>query len=119
MLVKPKFYRERKEKLYEREIAIILHKTLSQKNNLPLFSLTYCNLDVRGKSLKIFVNIFQKRKKDELVKSINKEYSPILKKELAKSKNFAYIPNISFLIDINQETNEILEKIIREKDNKI
>jgi len=118
MLVKPKFYRERKEKLYEREIAIILHKTLSQNDNLPLFSLSYCNLDLRGKTLKIFVNIFQQEKKDESINLINKEYTPLLKKELAKSKNFAYIPNIFFLRDKNQEANEILEKIVREKELK-
>lgn len=112
MLVKPNFSRERREKLYEREIALILHK-LYQENNLSFFSLSHCNLRGRGESLQIYLNFYQNEKSNELLKLINKKYSSMIKKELAKSKKFPYIPNLTILVDKEPERINNLEEIAR------
>jgi ribosome-binding factor A len=112
VLVKPNFSRERREKLYEREIALILHK-ICQEDDLSFFSLSHCVLRGRGESLQIYLNFSQNKKNNELLKLINKKYSPMIKKELAKSKKFPYIPNVTILIDKEPERINILEEIVR------
>lgn len=112
MLVKPNFSRERREKLYEREIALILHK-ISQENNLSFFSLSHCILRGQGESLQIYLNFSQDKKGDELLKLINKRYSSMIKKELAKSKKFPYIPKLTILMDRESERINNLEEVVR------
>lgn len=106
------FSKKRKEKLYEREISLILYKII-QENNLFSFSLSHCILTGRGESLKVFLNFSRQEKSDELLKSIREKYSLVIKKELAKSKKFSYIPNINILIDKEPERINMLEEIVR------
>lgn len=112
MLVKSNFSKERREKLYEREISLILYKII-QENRLFSFSLSHCILRGRGESLKIYLNFSHKEKSDELLQLISEKYSPVIKKELAKSKKFSYIPNITILIDKEPERINTLEEIVR------
>jgi ribosome-binding factor A len=81
---------------------------------LPLFSLSYCQLSTRGENLKIYLTFHHPEKnKQELLKSINKEYPLLIKKELAKSKKFSYIPTIVFLYDKDSEESNELKKIVK------
>src|SRR6266487_334402 len=115
MLTKTKnsFWRKRRESLYEQEVAQILYK-ITSKNNLAFFSLSYCQLSTRGENLKIFLTFFHPEKNHpELLKLINKEYSPLIKKEMAKSKKFSRIPNIIFLYDRSLEESNELKKIFK------
>lgn len=113
MLVKPNnFSKEKREELYKREIAIILHKIV-QEHNLSSFSLSSCILHGRGESLKIYLNFSQPKNQDELLKLINEKYALVIKKVLAKSKKFAYIPNLTILIDKEQERINKLEEIVQ------
>ena len=44
---------------------------------------------------------------------INKKYSLLIKKELARSKKFSYLPHLVFLRDRELETINNLEKIFQ------
>ena len=113
MLIKPNFSQQRKQKACEREISRILYKIV-QENNLPSFSLSYCRLSVRGENLKVYLTFsYQAERQKELLKIINQKYSVVVKKELAKSKKFSYIPNLFFLFDQESAEMNALEEIIR------
>ena len=116
MLVKTKndFWRKKRESLYKQEVAQILYK-ITSKNNLPFFSLSYCQLSTRGENLKIYLTFSRpEENKEDLLKLINKEYLPLIKKELAKSKKFSYLPTLVFLYDKNSEESNELKKVIKE-----
>jgi ribosome-binding factor A len=89
-----------------------LHKII-QKHNLPSFSLSYCQLSARGENVKVFLSFARRENREELLDLINKKYSHLIKKEIAKSKKFAYIPNLVFLLDQELETINNLEKILQ------
>jgi|SRR6185503_14468911 len=111
MLTKPKFYLQRKENLYKQEVSRILHK-IAQANYLPSFSVSYCLLK-GGENLKVFLNFARKEKEKEILELINKKYSLMVKKEIARGKNFAYVPALQFFLDERLETINTLEKIIQ------
>lgn len=110
MLVKPNFSQQRKQKLYQRELSHILYK-IAQNNDFPVFSLSYCILSTRGENLKVYLNFScPEKKQKELLKTINNKYSLLVKKEIAKSKKFSYIPTLFFLLDGEMEKVNNLEK---------
>src|SRR4051794_630880 len=113
MLFKPNFSQQRKQKTYEREISRILYKIV-QENNLPSFSLTYCQLSSRGENLKVYLTFsYPEESRKKLLKIINQKYSSVVKKELAKSKRFSYyIPNLFFLFDQELEEINTIKEII-------
>ena len=110
MLVKSNFSQQRIEKLYQKEVALILYQII-QTEHLPSFSLSYCVLSGRGESLRVYLNFFQAENSGQLLELIQKKYSPLIKKVLAKSKKFAYIPTLHFLVDEQLELIQTLEKI--------
>src|SRR6185295_12394990 len=109
---KSNFIQQRKQSFYEREISRILYKIV-QEYNLPSLSLSYCEVSTRGENVKIYLSFAQEENQAEVLKLINKNYSPLIKKEMAKSKKFAYIPNLVFLLDKELETINNLEKILQ------
>ena len=111
MLIKPNYFLQRKENLYKKEISRILHK-ITQENYLPSFSLSYCVLK-GGENLKIYLNFAKKEGREELLELMNKKYSLIVKKEIAKGKRFAYIPALKFFLDEKLESINTLEEIIQ------
>ena len=84
---KNSFIQQRKQSFYAREISYILHKII-QENNLPSFSLTYCELSTRGENVKVYLSFTRVENKAEMLNLINQKYSPLIKKEMAKSKKF-------------------------------
>jgi ribosome-binding factor A len=113
MLVKFNFSKERKEELYRREVARILYK-ITQENNFPSLSLSYCALRGKQEFLQIYLNFSQREKQDKFLNLINEKYLPVIKKELAKSKKFSYIPNLVVLADKETEKFNDLEEIIHQ-----
>lgn len=111
MLVKTNFHQARLQKLYEREISIILKK-ISQQMELPFFSVSYCELSTKAENLKIYL-FFLNDKDQKILKTINKNYSPLIKKLLAQTKKFARVPKIAFLLDQKLKKISDLEKIIQ------
>jgi len=111
MLIKPNYFLQRKENLYKKEISRILHK-IAQANYLPSFSLSYCLLK-RGENLKVYLNFAKKEGREELLELMNKKYSLIIKKEIAKEKKFAYVPKLKFFLDKRLESISSLEEIIQ------
>src|SRR6185437_14267715 len=97
---KNNFIQQRKKSFYEREISHILYKIVKE-HHLPSLSLSYCELSA------------QVENKEEIINLINKKYSPLVKKEMAKSKKFAYLPNLVFILDKELETINNLEKILQ------
>src|SRR6185369_15997285 len=76
-------------------------------------SLSYCELSTKGENVKVYLSFAQVENKEEIINLINKKYSPLVKKEMAKSKKFAYLPNLVFLLDKELETINNLEKILQ------
>src|SRR4051794_36637343 len=111
LFTKNNFLQSRNQKIYEREISLILHKII-QKHNLPSFSLSYCQLSARGENIKVYLTFARRENREKLLGLINKKYSHLIKKEIAQSKKFAYIPNLTFLFDQELETINNLEKIL-------
>jgi|SRR5438105_3290389 len=109
---KNNFTQQRKRSFYEREISHILYKMI-QEYHLPSFSLSHCEVSPRGENVKIYLSFSHEENREEVLKLINKKYSPLIKKEIAKSKKFAYIPNLVFLLDKELETINKLEKILQ------
>src|SRR6185437_8441911 len=112
LLKKNNFIHQKKRSFYEREISIILHKII-QEYNLPSFSLSRCELSTRGENVKIYLTFAQVENKEEILNLINKKYSPLIKREMAKSKKFAYLPNLVFFLDKELEMINNLEKILQ------
>jgi ribosome-binding factor A len=109
---KNNFIQQRKQSRYEQEISRILYKII-QEYNLPSFSLSYCQLSTRGENVRVYLSFSREENKEEVLKLINGKYSHLIKKEIAKSKKFAYIPNLVFLLDKELETINNLEKILQ------
>jgi ribosome-binding factor A len=109
---KNNFFQQRKRSFYEREISGILYKII-QEYNLPSFSLSYCEVSARGENVKIYLSFAQEENQTEVLKLINTKYSPLIKKEMAKSKKFTYIPKLVFLLDKELQTINNLEKILQ------
>lgn len=112
LIKKNNFIHQRKQSFYEREISHILYKII-REYNLPSFSLSYCELSSRGENVKVYLSFAQVDNKEKILSLINKSYSPLIKKEMAKSKKFAYLPNLVFLLDKELETINNLEKVLQ------
>ena len=109
---KNNFIQQRKRSFYEREIGHILYKIVKE-HNLPSLSLSYCELSAQGENVKVYLSFAQAENKEEIINLINRKYSPLVKKEMAKSRKFAYLPNLVFLLDKELETINNLEKILQ------
>ena len=111
MLNKTNFRQVKLQSLYEREIAIILKKIVRWKE-FPFFSVSYCELSAKAEDLKVYL-FFVGKKNQEYLKIINQNYSPIVKKYLAKSKKFSRLPKIIFLLDQKLKKINELEEIVQ------
>jgi hypothetical protein len=111
MLIKPKFFLQRKENLYKQEISRILHK-ISQVIYLPSFSLSYCLLKGEN-NLKIYLNFAKKEDSKKTLELLNKTYSPTIKKAIAKRKKFSHVPTLQFFLDEKLELINSLEETIQ------
>ncbi|MEG7978403.1 MAG: ribosome-binding factor A [Mollicutes bacterium UO1] len=109
---KNNFSQAKNQRIYEREISLILHKII-QKYNLPSCSVSYCQLSARGENVKIYLSLAREENKEKFLDLINKKCSRLIKKEIAQSKKFAYIPSLIFLLDHELETINNLEKILK------
>ena len=111
MLNKTNFRQVKLQSLYEREIAIILKKIV-QWREFPFFSVSYCELSSKAEDLKVYL-FFCGEKSQEYLKIINQNYLPIVKKYLAKSKKFARLPKIIFLLDQKLKKINELEEMVQ------
>src|SRR5437868_2825442 len=100
---KNNFSQAKKKSRYEREISRILYQII-REYNLPSFSLSYCEVSTRGENAKIYLSFTHEENQEKVLNLMNKEYSPLIKKELARSKKFSYIPSLVFLRDQELET---------------
>ncbi len=111
MLLKINFYHARLQSSYTKEISVILQK-LIQQEGLPLFSVSYCVLSVKAETLKVYL-IFAKEEDQSILEVINKDYLSFIKRQLAKSKKFPRVPQISFFLDQKLKKISDLEKIAK------
>src|SRR5689334_11875015 len=99
MLVKTNFYQARLQSSFAREIAIILQK-LIQQEELPFFSVSYCELSTKAENLKVYLFFAEEKDQENILKIINHQnYLSFIKRQLAKSKKFSRVPQITFLVD--------------------
>jgi ribosome-binding factor A len=111
MLIKINFYHARLQSSYAKEVSVILQK-LIQQEGLPLFSVSYCVLSVKAETLKVYL-IFTKEEDQNILEVINKDYLSFIKRQLAKSKKFPRVPQISFFLDQKLKKISDLEKIAK------
>ena len=111
MLIKVNFHQARLESSYTKEISLILQK-LSQQEELPFFSVSYCSLSAKAESLKVYL-VFANEEDQKFLEVINKNYLLLIKRQLAKSKKFARLPKVTFLLDQKLKKINDLEKIIQ------
>ena len=112
MLNRVNFYHARLQKLYEREISIILKKIVPQKE-FPFFSVSYCELSSQKENLKVYLLFVADEKNQKYLEIINQSYLSVVKRHLAKSKKFAYLPKINFLLDQKLKKIDELEKVLQ------
>src|SRR5437763_11980572 len=96
MSVKINFHQARLESSYTKEIALICQK-LTQQEELPFFSVSYCSLSAKAENLKVYL-VFANEEDQKFLNNINRNYLPLIKRHLAKSKKFARLPKITFLL---------------------
>jgi ribosome-binding factor A len=95
------FFSRRREKFYEQETRFIIDK-INRKNKAPyLFFLTRFSLSKKGETLKVYLNFFNKKNENKKLAEINQIYPKLIKKEMAISKKFSYLPTVIFVIDNN------------------
>lgn len=111
MSIKINFHHARLQSSYTREVSIILQK-LIQHEGLPFFSVSYCTLSAKAETLKVYL-IFTKEEDQNILEAINKNYSSFVKKQLAKSKKFPRVPQISFFLDQKLKKISDLEEIAK------
>ena len=111
MLIKTNFHHARLQSSYEREISIILQK-LIQQEGLPFFSVSYCVLSTKAETLKIYL-VFMKDNDQSMLKIINKNYLFFIKRQLAKSKKFPRVPQITFFLDQKLKKISDLEETVK------
>ncbi|KLL04534.1 MAG: hypothetical protein MRERV_19c017 [Mycoplasmataceae bacterium RV_VA103A] len=85
-----------------------------QEYKLPSCSLSYCEVSTKGENVKIYLSFARAENQAKTLRLMNEKYSSLLKKRMAKSKKFAYIPNLIFLLDKELETMNNLKKILQE-----
>src|SRR6185312_8289675 len=110
MSTKINFHQARLESSYTKEISLILQK-LSRQDELPFFSVSYCSLSTKAESLKVYL-VFANEADQKFLETINKNYLSLIKKQLAKSKKYARLPKITFLLDQELKKINDLEKIV-------
>jgi ribosome-binding factor A len=98
MLFKKNYSLLRVKKLYEREISQALHK-ISQEYDFPSCSIFHSILGAKKEFLKIYLTFFEKEQQETFLKLINKKYLFIIKKEIAQTKKFSYIPQLFFFLE--------------------
>ena len=111
MSVKTNFHHARLQSSYAREVSVILQK-LIQQEGLPFFSVSYCVLSAKAENLKVYL-VFVKESDQNTLEVINKNYLSFIKKQLAKSKKFPRVPQISFFLDQKLKKISDLEKIAK------
>ena len=111
MLVKTNFHHARLQSLYAREISIILQK-LIQQEGMPFFSVSYCALSTKAENLKVYL-VFAEEKNQKILWVINKNYLSFIKRQLAKSKKFPRVPQITFFLDQKLKKISDLEEIVK------
>jgi ribosome-binding factor A len=105
----------KKEHLYEREIISLFQENKIEEGTLNFF-VNRCVLSATGDCLKICIDFFEKKERGrKILKKLNKKYVILIKRNLAKSGMFSFLPsNIFFDLDDEfnlDELEEILEKI--------
>lgn len=111
MLNKTNFHQVKLQSLYEQEVSIILKKVVQWKE-FPFFSVSYCELSAKAENLKVYL-FFAGEKNQIYLKTINQNYLPMVKKYLAKSKKFARLPKIIFLLDQKLKKINELEEMVQ------
>ena len=112
MLNRVNFYHARLQKLYEREISIILKKVVPRKE-FPFFSVSYCELSSQKENLKVYLLFVADEKNQKYLETINQNYLSVVKRHLAKSKKFACLPKINFLLDQKLKKIDESEKVLQ------
>jgi ribosome-binding factor A len=111
MSIKVNFHHARLQSSYAREVSIILQK-LIQKEGLPFFSVSRCVLSSKAETLKIYL-VFMKEDDQDILEIVNKNYLSFIKRQLAKSKKFSRVPQITFFLDQKLKKISDLEEIAK------
>jgi len=106
--------------LVKEEISLIfLHKI--QDPSLGLITITSVKVSPDLKNAKVYISIYNKEKRDELLQKVN-DIKGFIKSQLAQRiKNFRFIPDLAFYIDDTLDYVEKMDGLFKEihkNDNK-
>ena len=95
---------------FEREISYILQNEIKDPN-IKFVTVTGCEITSDLSFAKVFVTIFDKEKKIDIMKSLDKAKS-FIRGELSKRVEIRHTPELRFVFDDSIEYGEKIDKII-------
>ncbi len=104
---------KRTEALYEREVRRAVYQ-LIREEELPPLPISYCKVDRKFQTLKIYVSFSEKKEEErKLLETFNKKYTSIVSHMLASTRRFRKIPHLMFLVDKKLEEINRIEELIK------
>lgn len=93
---------------------------MTLRNKIFFISITSVDISPDLKNLKIFTDIVNMEKADKInvIKALNKDNIPVIKKLLANKINLKYVPEVQFFIDDSNEKLYKISKIIEKEKEK-
>jgi len=97
--------------LLKREISILMHETLAEEYGF----VTLTDIDVTAdfKDSKVFISVFDKEKKEKVLKKIE-EVKPKYQRYLGRKLKMKFTPKLTFRIDQMQEKVDKVDKLLQE-----
>lgn len=91
-------HQKRIEELYDREVRIAAYR-LAYNKEIPSLSISYCSVDRKFQTLKIYLLSENNLDEDKILKYFDEKCSVLIARMLAETKKFRRIPRIVFLFD--------------------
>lgn len=99
MIFNNNIFNHRKNKTLQKKISFILYN-IAQKEGLFSCSISYSMLSKKGENLWVYLNYYNKDYNiNEWLMLLNNKYKHDIKKKLAQTEQFSFIPQITFLVD--------------------
>ena len=103
---------DRLNSTFEREISKILQNEIKDPN-IKFVTVTGCEITSDLSYAKVFVTVFDKEKKDEVMKALDKAKS-FIRGEISKRVEIRHTPELRFVFDDSIEYGEKIDKLIDE-----
>ncbi len=103
---------DRLNSTFVKEISYILQNEIKDPN-IKFVTVTGCEITSDLSYAKVFVTVFDKEKKDEVMKALDKAKS-FIRGEISKRVEIRHTPELRFVFDDSIEYGEKIDKLIDE-----